>query len=73
MEQQDFAKVLDTTPQHLSAILNGGRQAGKGLALKLEILTGLSRIVWMFASSDDRPKDHDEWIEYSNSLFGNQS
>ena len=73
MTQKEFAKVLKTTPEHLSAILNGNRPAGKGLALKLEMLTGLSRIVWMFPAIDDRPKDHDEWIEYSNSLFGNQS
>jgi plasmid maintenance system antidote protein VapI len=53
IKQQQIARRAQIRPDFLSHILHGRRPCPKGVALRLEAVTGIDRSVWIWGSPEE--------------------
>ena len=50
--QKQIALQADISPDFLSHILHGRRPCPKGVAVRLEAATGISKVIWVWGSPE---------------------
>ncbi len=51
--QREIARLAKIGPDFLSHIIRGRRRCPPGVALRLEEVTGISRVTWVWGSSSE--------------------
>jgi len=56
MKQRELAKILGKKNQYVNALVNGRRRPSPELAERMELVTGVSRTVWIWGTPTEKKK-----------------